>query len=215
VTTGGKIDPDLLGTLQQGTLDAAAEMLMHIHDTRDAAMRLAARKRLTLPGPILKAEVLGLSGLAYELAQLQGEVLSRVLGIRRRHASVVQQRVEAALGVGVPEAPSASLPGRGKGTEFALPFRVKNGLKVAGVLGGSLKDGVLVDSEGTKHVASATLRLPSVLDAAGTLPAGTVTLLTLAVKCDSAKPGDRLQGLYTVTVGGAPVLCLHLDIQVV
>lgn len=211
---GGKRDPDLVGALQRGMLDAAAETLKHIHDTRDAALRLAARQRVTAPTPALHAGALGLSGVAYELAQLQGEMVSRLLGIRQRHASAVQRRVETALGLGTSEAPSAALRGEGPGPAFALRFRVKNSRGADGSLSGALVDGVLTDGDGTRHVTRASLQLPSVLDPAGVLPASAVTLVTLHLECPSAAAGDRLQGRYTVTVDGAAVLSLHLDVHV-
>ncbi len=214
MNTGGKNEADLLGALRRGGLDAAAEMLKQIHDTRDAGQRLAARHRLVSLGPRLRAEALGLSGLAYELAQLQGEMLSRVLGIQRRHATAVQRRVETALGVGTAETPSAALQATGPGPEFALRFRVKNTLPQAGPLGGSLEGEALTDAQDTRHLAKASLEFPSVLGADRVLPAGTVTLLTLRIACPSAEKGARLQGRYLVTVGKTPALSLHLDLHI-
>jgi hypothetical protein len=214
VNAGGKKDPDLVGALQRGALDVAADVLKKIHDTRDAGLRAAAAQRLTLADSGVQRDLLGIPGLAYELAQLQGEMLSRVLGIHRRNAEAVQRRVEQTLGLRDHDAPAAALRGKGKGPEFRLPFRVKNSLGVDGALTGALKDGVLTDAEGDRHVTSAALELPSVLPASGVLPAGTVTLLTLVLTSPLAAAGARLQGRYVVRVGDAEVLTLHIDLAV-
>lgn len=211
---GGKKEPDLVGAMQRGALDLAADVLKRIHDTRDASLRAAAAQRLTLTDPAVQRDLLGIPGLAYELAQLQGEMLARVLGIHRRNADAVQRRVEQTLGLRDPEAPAAALRGRGAAPTFRLPFRVKNSLGVDGALHGALEESVLTDDEGTRHAAGAALELPSVLPASGVLPAGTVTLLTLALTCPSAAPGARLQGRYAVRVGDAVVLRLHVDLTV-
>lgn len=210
---GGKKDVDLVGALQSGALNLAAEALKKIHDTRDAGLRAAAAQRLTGADSRLRKDLMGLPAVAYELAQLQGEMLSRVLGIQQRNAEAVQRRVESALGLRALDTPSAALRGRGAGTDFRLPFRVKNSLGVDGALSGTLVDGTLADGDGEHHLTDASLELPSVLPASGVLPAGTVTLLTLVLKCPSAAPGARLQGRYLVRVGDATVLNLHIDLQ--
>lgn len=212
--TGGKNDADLVGALQNGALDLAAEMLKKIHDTRDAGLRAAALHRLSLPDPILRSEVMGLSGMAYELAQLQGEMLSRLLGLQRRHAETVQRKVESALGLSDANAPSAALRGHGAGPDFRLAFRLKNSLGHDGLVDGSLEGDALTDAAGDRHLTRASLELPSVLPASGNLPAGAVTLLHLALHCPSAAPGARLQGRYTVRVGEAPALSLVVDLLV-
>lgn len=214
MSAGGKKDPDLVGAMQRGALDLAAETLKKIHDTRDAGLRAAAAQRLSLGEAGLQRDLLGIPGLAYELAQLQGEMLSRVLGIHRRNAEAVQRRVEQTLGVRDHDAPAASLRGAGKGPTFRLPFRVKNSLGVDGALHGALEGGVLTDAEGARHVTAAALELPSVLPTPGVLPAGTVTLLAVVLDCPSAVAGARLQGRYAVRVGDAVVLHLHVDLTV-
>lgn len=214
MTAGGKKEPDLVGAMQRGALDLAADALKKIHDTRDAGLRAAAAQRLTLADGAVQRDLLGIPGLAYELAQLQGEMLSRVLGIHRRNAEAVQRRVEQTLGLREHDAPAAALRGKGAGPEFRLPFRVKNSLGVDGALRGALEGEALTDAGGDRHVTAATLELPSVLPASGVLPAGTVTLLTLVLTCPSAAAGARLQGRYAVRVGDAVALQLHVDLTV-
>ncbi len=211
---GGKKEPDLVGAMQRGALDVAADVLKKIHDTRDAGLRAAAAQRLTLADRDVQRDLLGIPGLAYELAQLQGEMLSRVLGIHRRNAEAVQRRVEQTLGLRDHDVPAAALRGKGPGPAFRLAFRVKNSLGVDGPLRGALEGDALTDAEGDRHVTAATLELPSVLPPSGVLPAGTVTLLTLALTCPSASAGARLQGRYTVRVGDAVALQLHVDLTV-
>ena len=214
MNAGGKKEPDLVGAMQRGALDLAADVLKKIHDTRDAGLRAAAAQRLTLADREVQRDLLGIPGLAYELAQLQGEMLSRVLGIHRRNAEAVQRRVEQTLGLRDHDAPAAALRGKGKGPEFRLSFRVKNSLGVDGVLSGELEERVLVDDNGDRHVTAAVLELPSVLPASGFLPAGTVTLLTLVLTDPLATAGARLQGRYAVRVDKAEVLKLHIDLTV-
>ncbi len=211
---GGKKEPDLVGAMQRGALDLAADVLKKIHDTRDAGLRAAAAQRLTLADSGVQRDLLGIPGLAYELAQLQGEMLSRVLGIHRRNAEAVQRRVEQTLGLRDHDTPAAALRGSGRGPSFRLPFRVKNSLNVDGALNGALEDGVLVDDKGDRHVTAAALELPSVLPASGVLPANTVTLLALVLTSPLAAAGARLQGRYVVRVGEAEVLKLHIDLTV-
>lgn len=214
MTAGGKKDPDLVGAMQRGALDLAADVLKRIHDTRDAGLRAAAAQRLTLADGPLQRDLLGIPGVAYELAQLQGEMLSRVLWIHRRNAEAVQRRAEQTLGLREHDAPAAALRGRGPGPVFRLPFRVKNGLGVDGALRGALQDDGLTDGAGDRHLTAATLELPSVLPTSGVLPAGAVTLLTLVLTCPSATVGARLQGRYAVRVGDAVALILHVDLTV-
>lgn len=214
MSIGGKKGPDLVAAIQGGALDLAAEVLEKIHDTRDAGLRAAAMQRLTLTDPRWREDLMGLSGAAYELAQLQTEMLSRVLGIQRRHADSLQRKIESSLGVRAQGAASASLRGRGAGTTFRLPFRLKNSLGEDGEVRGALDGDALTDGEGERHATKASLLLPSMLSKPGVLPAGTVTRVELVLDCPSAEPGARLQGRYTARVGEVEVLTLFVDLQV-
>ena len=70
------------------------------------------------------------------------------------------------------------------------------------------------DANADGRGSAAVRALPSVLTAAGVLPAGTVTLLTLVLTAPLATAGARLQGRYAVRVDKAEVLKLHIDLTV-